>query len=272
MNFLQCLNLSETGEGMSTNPLILEQLDYSQDSLQAILDERLPNLNVDQRRVFDSVVASVETASGNYFFLSGIAGAGKTFVYNTICAQLRIQRRIVLCVSSSGISALLMDGGRTAHSMFKIPIDNINSTSSCSISKNSSRADLLRQAEAIIWDEIVAQHRHAIEAVERTLRDIRSDPRPFGGLTVVLGGDFLQTLPVVIHGSKEAILHATFRHSELWNNNIRLLFLHQNMRLNHANESTREFAQWLLDVGNGKSPVTKDGKVSLLDRHAIEQR
>ena len=33
---------------MSTNPLILEQLDYSQDSLQAILDEHLPNLNVDQ--------------------------------------------------------------------------------------------------------------------------------------------------------------------------------------------------------------------------------
>lgn len=250
---------------ISTNPLIMEQMDYAPDELQAILAQNLPSLNHDQRQAYDPIIASVENADGDYFFLSGIAGTGKTFVYNTVSAMLRSQRRIVLCVSSSGISALIMDGGRTAHSMFKIPIDGINATSICSIPKQSFRADLLRQAEALIWDEIGAQHRHAVEAVERTLRDIRSDPRPFGGLTVVLGGDFLQTLPVVVHGTKEDILNSTFRHSPLWNENIRVLFLRQNMRLNQANESAAAFAQWLLDVGNGQAPITIDGKVQLLD-------
>lgn len=127
------------------------------------------------------------------------------------------------------------------------------------------RAELLCQAEAIIWDEISAQHRFAVEAVDRTLRDIRSDPRPFGGLTVVLGGDFLQTLPVVLHGSKEDILNATLRRSHLWNENIHLLFLRQNMRLDPANASARGFADWLLKVGNGQAPITVDGNVNLLD-------
>ena len=44
------------------------------------------------------------------------------------------------------------------------------------------------------------QHRNAPEALDRTLRDIRDDDRPFGGITVVFGGDFQQILPVVPKG------------------------------------------------------------------------
>ena len=88
----------------------------------------------------------------------------------------------------------------------------------------------MRAAEAIIWDEIGAQHRHAVEAVDRTLRDLRGVDRPFGGMTVVLGGDFLQTLPVVQKGSREDIVDATIQRSRLWDS-IQILRLHENMRL-----------------------------------------
>ena len=90
-------------------------------------------------------------------------------------AKLRSEGKIILCVSSSGISALLIRAGRTAHSMFKIPIDGLHEQSVCSIPKNSTRADLMRAADALIWDEVGAQHRHAIEAVDRTLQDIRGN-------------------------------------------------------------------------------------------------
>ncbi len=50
------------------------------------------------------------------FFVDGPGGTGKTFLYNLILGRVRCERRIALVVASSGIAALLLDGGRTAHS------------------------------------------------------------------------------------------------------------------------------------------------------------
>ncbi len=124
---------------------------------------------------------------------------GKTFLYNVLCSKLCGEGKIVLCVASSGITALLLSGGHTAHSMFKIPID-IHEDSVCAITKNSDYADLMHSTSAIIWDEIGAQHCFVAEAVDRSLRDLRDDNWPFGGLTIIFGGDFQQTLPVIPHG------------------------------------------------------------------------
>ena len=210
-------------------------------------DSRLPRLNADQRTAFEHITASINGELGKVFFLNGHGGTGKMFVYNTICAKLRSEGKIILCVSSSGISALLIRGGRTAYSMFKIPIDGLTEGSMCNISKHSSRADLLRSTAAIIWDEIGAQHRHAVEAVDRTLRDICNDDRPFAGITTILGGDFLQTLPVVPKGSREDIVDATIQRSDLWQN-VEILFLHQNMRIDQGSADAHQFSQWLLEI------------------------
>lgn len=242
--------------GLVTNSLIAEQLNYDRNSLRADLDSRLPRLNDDQRNAFTEVVNSVMNNQGQLFFLHGSGGTGKTFVYNTVCAKLRSDGIIVLCVSSSGISALLLQGRRTSHSTFKIPIENLHEESFCNIPKNSQRADLLRATQAIIWDEVGAQHRHVVEALDRTLQDIRDDERPFGGVTVVLGGDFLQTLPVVPRGSRMDIVDATIQHSYLWEH-VKILSLRQNMRLEQG-EDAREFAQWLLDVGHGRNLINEN--------------
>jgi len=82
--------------------------------------------------------------------------------------------------------------------------------------KNTFCADLLRTAKLIIWDEVGAQHRHAIKALDRTLRDVQNNESLFGGLTTIFGGDFQQTLPVVVRGSREETVDATLIHSELW--------------------------------------------------------
>ena len=92
--------------------------------------------------------------------------------------------------------------------------------------------------------------RHAIEAVDRMLQDVRSTTKPFGGITVVFGGDFQQTLPVVVKGTREDVVHATLQSSPLWNK-VHVLHLHQNMRL-HSHPQHTTFAHWLLDVGHGR--------------------
>ena len=56
------------------------------------------------------------------FFIDGPGGTGKTFLYELLLAQVRSQGEVALAVASSGLAALLLPGGRTAHSRFRIPI------------------------------------------------------------------------------------------------------------------------------------------------------
>ena len=79
-------------------------------------------------------------------------------------------------------------------------------------------------------------HRHAFEAVDRTLRDIMhaschpSAHLPFGGKVIVFGGDFRQILPVVRKGDKAAIMGAAMKNSPLWPH-VRTMKLRINMRV-----------------------------------------
>src|SRR5436190_20950930 len=98
------------------------------------------------------------------------------FLINLVLAKVRSDEGIALATASSGIAVTLLDGGTTAHSRFKIPID-IQSDSTCNIPTQSNLADLIRETDLVFWDEAPMQNRHTFEAVDRTLKDLRSDPR-----------------------------------------------------------------------------------------------
>ncbi len=87
------------------------------------------------------------------------------------------------------IAALLLDGGATAHSRLKIPVNGIDQHSTCYIPKQSNEAKLIRATSLSLWEEAPMQHKHAFEAVDRTFRDLTGLDRPFGGVVVVMGGD-----------------------------------------------------------------------------------
>nr|GEV62223.1 putative nucleotidyltransferase, ribonuclease H [Tanacetum cinerariifolium] len=85
-------------------------------------------------------------------FIYGHGGTGKTFLWKTIIYALRAVGKIVLTVASFGITSLLLPSGRTAHSRFKLPLE-LNDSSTCSITKNTQLAVLLKETGLIIWDE-----------------------------------------------------------------------------------------------------------------------
>ena len=85
------------------------------------------------------------------------------------------------------------------------------------------------------------QHRHIHEAVDRTFQDVRGSNKPFGGLSVVFGGDFQQILPVIVKGSRAQIVNACMQRSTLWQS-MKVLHLTQNMRLNVDDAQERDFA------------------------------
>jgi ATP-dependent DNA helicase PIF1 len=73
---------------------------------------------------------------------------------------------------------------------------------------------LILQTSLIIWDEAPVNHKYCFEALDCTLRDILINSNPaaqntlLGGIIVVFGGDFQQTLPVIQNSSRQQILQA----------------------------------------------------------------
>ncbi len=167
---------------------IAEETSFDRQQLDEMWRRSLDASNQDQRAAFEAVIAAYESDQGGIFFIDGPGGTGKTFLENMILARVRSAGDIALAVASSGVAAILLQGGRTAHSRFKIPI-NVQADSFCSIKAQSDLAELIRQAKIILWDEAPMQHRYVAEAVERTFRDIRkTDDRPFGGAVVIFAG------------------------------------------------------------------------------------
>jgi ATP-dependent DNA helicase PIF1 len=220
----------------------------------------------EQRGVFQKIMEAVNNQKGGVFFLYGHGGTGKTYMWRTLASYIRSKKQIVLTVATSGIASLLLPGGRTTHSMFKIPIPALES-SSCDIDKGSDRAELIKMAKLIIWDEAPMAHRFCFEALDRTLKDIMSGTRfssqIFGGKVIVFGGDFRQILPVVPGGGRSDIVHATINSSYIWDH-CQVLRLTKNMRLQQniqtSNDSElEEFSKWILNVGDGKLSEPNDG-------------
>jgi ATP-dependent DNA helicase PIF1 len=171
----------------------------------------------EQRRIYDRIMKRVEENRQGLFFLYGYGGTGKTYIWRAMSAALRSKGEIVLTVASSGITALLIPGGRTAHSRFAIPI-NVHETSTCEIpaSAKNDLSNLILRAKLIIWDEAPMMHRHCFECVDRTLQDIMGKKNiPFGGKVVVLGGDFRQILPVIPKGTRQEVVNSTINSSHL---------------------------------------------------------
>jgi hypothetical protein len=260
--------------------ILAEEMNYDRDSLIQKWDHDYPKANAQQKQIIDAIVGAVENEQGKLFFIDGPGGTGKTFVENLILARIRSQGHIALAVASSGIAAILLDGGRTSHSRFKIPID-ILQDSICNVTTQSTVAQLLNQTKLIIWDEAPAQHRYCFEAVDRTLRDIRKTNSWFGGITVVFAGtssaasisnisigDFRQCLPVIPGGSRGQITNAAISNASFWKDTT-IMRLTVNMRLlaqaRHMSPDqlhyTQDFAAWLLNVGNGS--INEENNVNL---------
>jgi len=152
------------------NP-ILQAEQYDVDEMATLVDEQRAIFNPDQAIAFDAILESVTNNQGHIFFIHAAGGCGKTFLCNTISAEVRRRGQIALCVASSGIAALLLDGGRTSHLCFKIPL-SIHEDSVAGLKRNSYMFPVLQQTKVIIWDEIPMQHKYDIDAIDQYLRDL----------------------------------------------------------------------------------------------------
>ncbi|GJX56617.1 ATP-dependent DNA helicase PIF1-like protein [Tanacetum coccineum] len=148
------------------NRLIREALDFDIKKSRAEHQHLHSLLNPEQRIIYEDVVQSVHNKKGNFYFVYGPGGTGKTFLYKTIISRLRSDRMIVLAVASSGIASLLLPAGRTAHSRFVISLELMENRT-CDINQNTQLAELMQEVQLIIWDESPMTQRYAFEALDK---------------------------------------------------------------------------------------------------------
>ncbi|XP_071577140.1 uncharacterized protein [Temnothorax nylanderi] len=216
-------------EGLNRD--ILREKNYNIDELEKFVENNKPLLVDDQRLAYNAILDKITNGKGGIFFIDAPGGTGKTFMINLLLAEIRKQNEIGLAVASSGIASTLLDGGRTAHSALKLPLNLANSeTPICNISKSSGQAQVLKMCKVIVWDECTMAHKRAFEALDRTLQDIRGNKRLMGGAIVVLAGDFRQTLPVIPRSTPADELNACLKESYLWKH-IQKMKLTTNMRV-----------------------------------------
>ncbi|KAI2492868.1 PIF1-like helicase [Fragilaria crotonensis] len=208
---LRTLLVEEHGSAMdnnSVNHLLELQLSSSNTDIQQQLD-RLPLLNLEQRAIFDAVLASVNNNAGtenqkNVYFVDGPAG--------------------------------------------------------------SEKAEVMKVAKILIIDEITMLKGVGLDVLSQSLCDLleRNDA-PFGGLVVVMGGDFRQVLPILRHAGRATTVHSTVLQSKVWQtSSVNVMQLSENMRLRmdlqntNANPEFQEvlshFASFLLRIGEDMEP------------------
>lgn len=134
--------------------------------------------------------------TGKNVFLTGAAGSGKTHVLNRYIEYLRDEGINVAITASTGIAATHMNG-QTIHSWSGIGIrETLTENDIEKVINKRGVGARIRRASVLIIDEVSMLHDHQLDLVDMVCKAAREDDRPFGGLQVVLCGDFFQLPPV----------------------------------------------------------------------------
>lgn len=150
---------------------------------------------------------------GHNVFLTGPAGSGKTYLLNLFIKHLKNEGKAVAVTASTGIAATHMNG-RTVHSWSGMGIRTIITEHDLKrIARNSKTKGRISRTKTLIIDEISMLNARQLDNVDKICRRFKEPFLPFGGMQVILCGDFFQ-LPPVNKGGKEDVKFAYF--SQAW--------------------------------------------------------
>jgi len=144
--------------------------------------------------------------TGVNIFLTGSAGSGKTYLLNKYIKYLESHDIPVAVTASTGIAATHMNG-MTIHSWSGLGIkDHLDESELDKLEERKYLWKRFDRARVLIIDEISMLEARQLEMVERICRRFKRNDSPFGGLQVILSGDFFQLPPVLKNENGEKII------------------------------------------------------------------
>ncbi len=149
--------------------------------------------------------------SGESVLLTGPAGAGKTFVLNQFIRLAKADGKHVSVTATTGLAATHL-GGTTIHSWAGIGVaDYLPQGFAEHIAKG--RREIIEKTDVLIIDEISMLHDYRLDMVDEACRLVRRKDEPFGGIQLIMSGDFFQ-LPPINKGDGRA--GGFVVHSDVW--------------------------------------------------------
>lgn len=198
--------------------------------------------------------------TGANVFLTGSAGAGKTYLLNRYIHYLRARGVKLAVTASTGIAATHINGV-TIHSWSGLGIrDELNGKDLTALAKKKPVRDRIVGARVLIIDEVSMLSVQTLQCIDQIMRYIKAVPLPFGGLQVVFCGDFFQLPPVDASGlpAREKLAFM----APVW--------LEADLKICYLSESHRhtDGADSLLKLLN----EIRDGEVSDVGRQLLQRK
>lgn len=140
---------------------------------------------------------------GHNTFITGSAGSGKSYLLNQYISFLNRNRVSPVIVAPTGIAASHI-GGKTVHSYFSLGIKNdISDVYIHTLLEKNYLATRFGRLRVLIIDEVSMVSPEIFGAMDRILRAFKESDKPFGGIQVVVSGDFFQLPPIYKGESKK---------------------------------------------------------------------
>lgn len=142
--------------------------------------------------------------AGRNAFVTGPPGAGKSYLIRQFVEAARVTKKVAI-TASTGIAGTHV-GGTTLHSWAGLGVrDQYTRKDISDIAGKAWVAARIRNADILVIDEVSMLHTSTFEAADLVCKKVRRSPEPFGGMQVVLCGDFYQLPPVSNEGTTDFI-------------------------------------------------------------------
>lgn len=179
---------------------------------------------------------------GHSVFLTGPAGSGKTYLLKQYIDYLKKNKIGVAITASTGIAATHMNG-QTIHSWSGMGISDVFDESEyAKLKKRKYYKNRFESTSVLIIDEISMLHAHQLDIVNSICKKFKEPFKPFGGLQVILCGDFYQLPPVVKNGKQAKFIIESDAWKEM---NPRVCYLEEQHR-----QADKEMLKILNDIRN----------------------
>tara|TARA_B100000745_G_scaffold299783_1_gene251494 strand:+ start:8438 stop:10051 length:1614 start_codon:yes stop_codon:yes gene_type:complete len=194
--------------------------------------------------------------TGRNVYLTGAAGTGKTHVLNQYIAYLQKHNVGVGITASTGIAATHL-GGMTIHAWSGIGIkEHLSEWDIDALIQRQPLFKRYQRTDVLIIDEISMLRPELLDMVDQVAKVMKQNEKPFGGMQVILSGDFFQLPPVVRNGSTD--LFADAAHS--WRDG--------DFRTCYLTEQYRQRDDDLLTILND----IRSGEISYMTQESLENR
>jgi ATP-dependent exoDNAse (exonuclease V) alpha subunit len=194
---------------------------------------------------------------GHNVFLTGPAGSGKTHLLNKYINFLKDNYVDVGITASTGIAATHM-GGTTIHSWTGMGIkDSLNKGDLEELKSRKYLRDRFDRTQVLVIDEVSMLHHFRLDLIDQICRHMKNSDAPFGGMQIILCGDFFQLPPVARSG--EPLAQFAYE-AEIWKEaNFKICYLEEQHR-----QTDSAFLKVLNEIRGNR--LSEEGMKHLLSR------